>query len=60
MNRPALLIDRLRRGLDWRVWLAVHVAALALQWATVSAAPIVMQKANAKGWWALCITAKGP
>jgi len=45
---------------DWRFWLVVHVLALALQWASIEAAPIVMQKANAKGWWALCVTAKGP
>jgi hypothetical protein len=54
-----LLLERVARA-RWPWWLALHVVALIIQLACVRAAPIVMQKTNAAGWWALCITAKGP
>jgi hypothetical protein len=55
-----LWLDRIRDAATWRVWILVHVLALALQWATIRSAPIVMQRSNGEGWYALCVTAKGP
>lgn len=60
MKQPTLWIKKAKRWVDWRFWLAIHLAALIIQIACLQASPIVMQKANAVGWWALCVTAKGP
>lgn len=60
MKLPELWIERLHRASSWRIWILIHLVALALQWATIRAAPIAMQHSNGKGWWALCMTAKGP
>lgn len=58
-----MLLKRLLRKRPARsalFWLALHIFALGLQWATVRAAPIFMQHENGKGWRAICVTFKGP
>jgi hypothetical protein len=48
---------RVRPRSSW-VWFAVHVAALALQWWTISASPGLVTSSNGAGWSALCVALK--
>lgn len=55
-----LWLERALRPKPLWFWFVLHVAALVLQLACVRAAPLAFQHTNGAGWWAMCLTAKGP
>lgn len=60
--RVTLVVKRLSRVRPrgaW-FWLAVHLAALGLQWYTIRASPGLVTHSNGIGWRAICVAFKGP